>query len=653
MIICIVSDVLGKENNGTTIAAMNLIRSLKQKGHEVRVLCPDQDKLSEPGYYVVPILNLGPLNQYVAKNGVSLARPSRKIIRKAFENVDLVHLITPFSLAVASRKVAQEMNIPMTAGFHCQAENFTNHIFMMNSRWVNKLVYRLFYRNIYRHVDAIHYPSQFICDVFENETKPTNHFVISNGVNTVFQRIPTVRPEELKDKFVILFTGRYSKEKSHKVLIEAVALSKYADRIQLIFAGAGPQKTVLEDLSKKRLQIQPIFQFFQREELIKVINYSDLYVHPAEIEIEAIACLEAITCGLVPVIANSARSATRHFAISEKNLFRTNDSIDLARKIDDWIEHPDERKQCSEKYLGYAKKFEHDFCMNQMESMMMEAMVLHEHKTKKVVYFTDELNDDFAGTKIQTKKPDSSFRYNHKNPIWNFFAFIIYRVIAIPFAYLYCKIAFGVKIKNRKVLVPYRKAGFFLYGNHTQSIADAFIPTLVSFPKKAYLIANPDVVSIPGLRQIVQMLGAIPIAGTMGGMKNMMETIEHRNKTGRVIAIYPEAHIWPYYTGIRPFRSTSFAFPIKFGTPSFSFTTTYQERKSIFGKTKPKITVHIEGPFFPDPSLDKNLSKEKLRNQVFASMTKNAQTYNQVRYVEYRRKETESEIENILSESKA
>ena len=34
MKIAIVCDVLGEENNGTTIAAMNLIRSLKAKGHD-------------------------------------------------------------------------------------------------------------------------------------------------------------------------------------------------------------------------------------------------------------------------------------------------------------------------------------------------------------------------------------------------------------------------------------------------------------------------------------------------------------------------------------------------------------------------------------------------------------------------------------------
>lgn len=33
MKILVVCDVLGKENNGTTIAAMNLIRYLKSRGH--------------------------------------------------------------------------------------------------------------------------------------------------------------------------------------------------------------------------------------------------------------------------------------------------------------------------------------------------------------------------------------------------------------------------------------------------------------------------------------------------------------------------------------------------------------------------------------------------------------------------------------------
>ncbi|MDD4001033.1 MAG: glycosyltransferase [Bacilli bacterium] len=370
MKITIVCDVLGKENNGTTIAAMNLIRSLKAKGHEVRVVCPDQDKKDLPGYYIVETFNLGPLNNYVKKNGVVLAKANKKIIYEAIKDVDCVHLMTPFSLSKAAAKMAKQLKKPLTAGFHCQAENFTNHIFMMNNRLVNYLTYKYFYKKVFRYCDYIHYPSQFIKDEFESIVGKTNGVVISNGVNREFKK--QITPRQVKDQYLILFTGRYSKEKSHRILIDAVAKSKYKDKIQLVFAGAGPLKEKLEKRAKK-LPLKPIFNFFKRQELIEIINSADLYVHPAEIEIEAIACLEAITCGLVPIISNSKRSATRHFALSEKNLFNCNDSEDLAKKIDYWLDHPEEKQELSQAYLNYKEKFDHDLCMDEMEKMLHKA----------------------------------------------------------------------------------------------------------------------------------------------------------------------------------------------------------------------------------------------------------------------------------------
>lgn len=47
MKITIVCDVLGKENNGTTITAMDRIKYLREHGHEVRVLCCDQDRIGK------------------------------------------------------------------------------------------------------------------------------------------------------------------------------------------------------------------------------------------------------------------------------------------------------------------------------------------------------------------------------------------------------------------------------------------------------------------------------------------------------------------------------------------------------------------------------------------------------------------------------
>ena len=153
MIICVVCDVLGEENNGTTIAAMNLIRSLRKKGHTVRVVCPDEDKINEPDYYVVHSLGFGPVKRYLKKNGVAVAKPDKEVLLKAFDGADHVHLMTPLPLCIAALHIIREKGMSVTAGFHCQAENISIHLGMKDNYLLNKEIYRLIYRHFYRYVE--------------------------------------------------------------------------------------------------------------------------------------------------------------------------------------------------------------------------------------------------------------------------------------------------------------------------------------------------------------------------------------------------------------------------------------------------------------------------------------------------------------------
>ena len=122
--------------------------------------------------------------------------------------------------------------------------------------------------------------------------------------------------------------------------------------------------------------------FFSRDEIVNVINYSDLYVHPAEIEIEAISCLEAITCGLVPVIANSKKCATKAFALTDRNLFKNKDANDLKDKIEYWMDHPDEKEEMRNKYLNFTLEFAQDKCMEKMEEMLIEVSKIKKEPIK-------------------------------------------------------------------------------------------------------------------------------------------------------------------------------------------------------------------------------------------------------------------------------
>ena len=117
--------------------------------------------------------------------------------------------------------------------------------------------------------------------------------------------------------------------------------------------------------------------FFSREEVRRILNYSDLYCHPAQAELEGIACLEAIACGLVPVIADSPHCATKNFALDPHCLFKVGDSQELAQRIDWFIEHPDEKAALRQRYIRESVLYDQTKCMREMENMFKSVIEAH------------------------------------------------------------------------------------------------------------------------------------------------------------------------------------------------------------------------------------------------------------------------------------
>ena len=641
MRIVIASDVLGQPNNGTTIAAYNLIEALKERGHDVRVICADEDKRGLPGFYVLKKMNLGKLaNKILEKNGVALAKADNKIFEEALDGADELHVMLPFPASNKLVAYANKKNIPISAGFHCQAENVTAHFGLMWSHLATRIVYKHFWRKCYHSVDCIHYPTDFIRKDFEKRVGPTNAYVISNGVRAQYHKQDTKKPEEFKDKFLVLMIGRYSKEKRQDLLIDAMKYSKYENKIQLVFAGDGPLRKRYLRQSKK-LTNKPLFGYHTRQELIDIINYSDLYVHTAYAELESISALEAMSCGVVPVINKSKRSATKYFAIDDLNLFEQNDPKSLAKKIDYWIEHPQDLKVRSDDYLEYTKRFEFEHCMDRMEKMIKEAVDVRKYKVEhnlhhRIVYYKDPLNDDFAGTDISQKKVDDNFVYVHENKIWRVLSTIFYFGIALPILFFVVKIKRHVRVKNKKVLKKLKKTGYFLYGNHT-NIYDAFIPhTQVSRFKKTYIIANPDAVSIKGVKNLVMMLGALPTPSSPQSVKNFNAAIEKRIGQKRVIVIYPEAHIWPFYRGLRPFSDISFQYPARLDVPSIAMVTTYRKPKvKINKKRRPFIDITLSEPIYPNPEFSLKENMKYIHDQVYNFMKETIDNSGSPEYINY------------------
>ncbi|MBQ7377545.1 MAG: hypothetical protein IJW71_04410 [Clostridia bacterium] len=258
-------------------------------------------------------------------------------------------------------------------------------------------------------------------------------------------------------------------------------------------------------------------------------------------------------------------------------------------------------------------------------------------KRQRVVYYKDELNDEFSTAEITPRRIDGNYRYLPTAWYKGLTHFFWYRIVATPLAFLYTKIVLHHKIVGKKKLRAHTKSkgGCFLYGNHTQIIGDALIPSMLTLPGDAYVIVHPNNVSMPYLGRITPSLGALPLPDDMAAYRNFIKAVATRIEQGHSVFIYPEAHIWPFYTGIRNFPDTSFYYPIKCGVPAFAFTNTYQKRRL---SQKPRIVTYIDGPFYPDAELPPAAQKAELRDRVYDAMCRRA-ALSDTAWIEYRKVE--------------
>lgn len=373
MIITLICDIYSDNDiNGTVITTNNLIRYLK-KYHTIRIVCGDQSKKGMEGYYVTPTLKLyGPLAKYVKSVGVELPRVDKKIIREAITGADHVHIILPLRLGYYAAKVAHNMGVSLTAGYHMLAENLSGYIKLHGVKLCNYLIYRSMYRHIYRYCGGIHFPTKLAQNSLEENTnKKIPGYIISNGVASYIHPVKINKPKPYINKFVILTIGRYAVEKSQDTLIKAVALSKYKSKIQLILAGDGVLKKKYVKLANK-LNVPVLFQFYKRNEINNVINYADLYVHSATDELEGIATLEAIACGKMVIVSDAKNNASKDFVIDQKCIFKHHDEKDLAHLIDYWIENPNEKVKYEKMYLNSHVVHSQEECMKKVEAMIEE-----------------------------------------------------------------------------------------------------------------------------------------------------------------------------------------------------------------------------------------------------------------------------------------
>ncbi len=237
-------------------------------------------------------------------------------------------------------------------------------------------------------------------------------------------------------------------------------------------------------------------------------------------------------------------------------------------------------------------------------------------KERKTVYYKTEA-DDFFKASGELPKVDESYKYIKDGFFHKCTAFILYRLIATPVAFFYSKLALRDKYIGKEKLRPFKKQGYFVYSNHTQAIGDAFSPNIMLFPKKVYVIVGKDNLALPVIGKKTAYLGALPLPDNLKASRNFSAAVKRRISEGAAVVVYPEAHVWPYYNGVRDFSDSALELPVREGSPIFTATRVYRARKP--GK-KPRSEIYIDGPFMPSDALPRKDERTRLKEEIYLTM---------------------------------
>ena len=390
MKILFVLECANQPTNGTTASCIRFAKELEKKGHEVSIIGCDRivgEKYHR--YFGLPKYHFPVTDPLIVKGGFLVCRCIIKTIQEAIKGQDVVHLFLPFKLANVCRLVAQKEGIACTTAFHIVPQNVTAAMHLAWSKIINGILLYSFKRYLYNQVKYVHCPSPMAAEIMKKHHFKNNEpRVFSNGVIPFFKKMDVARPKEYEGKFIICMSGRLVDEKRQDLIIKAVSHSKYNDKMQVILCGQGTNYKYYLRLGKKLAN--PIkIKFCTAEEVRETLNYSDLYIHASDYEIEGIAAIEAITCGRVALISDSPYCATKDFAVDKEHcLFKHGSVKDLTNKIEWFYENPDELHRLEEEYLKSSEQYALSRQVDALEQM-----------------FIDAYNDQKEGKDLHTLKP--------------------------------------------------------------------------------------------------------------------------------------------------------------------------------------------------------------------------------------------------------
>ncbi|MCK5261280.1 MAG: glycosyltransferase [Thermoplasmatales archaeon] len=377
--------------DGGAVAQHRLVHELVKRGNEVGVLAPgfsfknsvEQDNGSTIfrlrgvtlPFYMNNKYHFSPFPIFQLKKIIKTFKP------------DVVDVCSPYPIGASTLACAKKYGIPVVGSIHILPENMLSPF--LNSRYYNMMnkyswKYLVYFFNL---VDWATIPTQTGADIYVNRGLKTKITPISNGVNIeVFN--PNNNGEYLRKKFnipkenIVLYTGRMSSEKNLDVLVKAIPhVLKEIDAHFLFCGSGGGYKQKMKKLTEK-LHVSDnttFIDFLDWKDYINIYSLGDLFVMPAEAELQSIVTMEAIASGLPAIVVNKG-AVPELVNLDNGLLFDPRNSKQLASDVVKILSDKNLRNTMSKNSLELIKKHSMNYVGCQFEEVYESVIESYKNK---------------------------------------------------------------------------------------------------------------------------------------------------------------------------------------------------------------------------------------------------------------------------------
>ncbi len=343
MHIMIVTDQYPPMIGGVPTVTHNLAIDLVGRGHQVWVVAPsygmrDARRL-EGGVRVYRFSSFEWPSYKELRIPFLPFMPVRNLIKKS--EPDIIHIHSPVVLGNIAQILAGGLRKPVIATNHYLPINLSRSLTSdpLIGKYFSNVTYS-YLVNFCNRCEYVTAPTMTALQLLYDHGLRAPAKAISNGIDlTKFapgERDPFIRQSFNlpNDRQLVLHINRLSEEKRVNVLIDAVAKMRSNAHIALVSTGPA-EPDLRAQVAQLHLEDRVSFLGYVRDaDLLALRRSADIFVIPSEADLQSLATMEAMACGL-PVVAANAY-ALPELVHHDKNgfLFRGGNSEEMAHYMD-------------------------------------------------------------------------------------------------------------------------------------------------------------------------------------------------------------------------------------------------------------------------------------------------------------------------------